>query len=230
MLVGQALGLDVPGVVEESFHEAFTAAEGGDRLTDRGVEGVTDLGLVADHLEASPTAAIGRLDRDRQPVLLGEGDHLVGVGDRFLGARYQRGTDPVGDVAGLDLVPEGIDGLRRRADPGQSGIDHRLGEVGVLGQEAITGVDRVGTGLLGGLDDLADVEVGVGRGGATEGVRLAGEPDEERIGVRFGVHRDAAQAGVAGGADDADGDLTAVGDEHLADGHCFSFESAAAGV
>ena len=48
----------------------------------------------------------------------------------------------VGDVPGGDLVAEVDDRLRGGADPGQPGVDDGLGEVGVLGEEAVAGVDR----------------------------------------------------------------------------------------
>ena len=34
---------------------------------------------------------------------------------------------------------------RRRSDEDEPGVDHRLGEHGVLGEEPVTGVDGVGT-------------------------------------------------------------------------------------
>ena len=92
---------------------------------------------------------------------------------------------------------------------------HGLGEVGVLGEEAVARVHRVGAGLLGDRDDLGDVEVGVGRRRAAQRVRLVGEPDEQRVAVGLGVDRDAADPGVLAGPDHADRDLTAVGDQDL---------------
>ena len=105
---------------------------------------------------------------------------------------------------------------------------HGLGEVGVLGEEAVAGVDRVGAGLRGGVEDLVEHEVGLGGRLAAERERLVGEPHVRRVGVRLGVHGHAGQPGVLGGPDHPDGDLTAVGDEHLGDlragvtGHCAS--------
>ena len=215
VLVGQALGLDVARLVEELLDEALAAAERGDRLADRRLERVGDLAHLAGHLEAAAAAAERRLDRDRQAVLLGERDDLVGVLERVLGAGDQRGADLLGDVAGLDLVAEVLDGGRRRPDPDQPGVDHGLREVGVLGEEAVAGVHGVGAGLVGDVEDLVDVEVGVGRGRAAQRVGLVGEPDEERVAVGVGVHRDAADAGVLAGPDHPDRDLAAVGDEDL---------------
>ena len=178
--------------------------------------------------KASATSAISRATlRPRPPppkaALIAIGrpfssanvDRLVGVLERVLGAGRQRGADLLGDVAGLDLVAEVLDRRGRRADPDQAGVDDGLGEVGVLGEEAVAGVHRVGAGLLGDRDDLVDVEVGVGRGRAAERVGLVGQPDEQRVAVGVGVDRHAADPGVLAGADHADRDLAAVGDQDL---------------
>ena len=74
VLVGQALGLDVPRLVQVPLDEALAPAERCDGLADRRVEELGDLLLLPRHLEAAAAAAEGRLDGDRQAVLLGEGD------------------------------------------------------------------------------------------------------------------------------------------------------------
>ena len=62
----------------------------------------------------------------------------------------------LGDVAGLDLVAEGVDGRGWRTDPGQARVDHRLREAGVLGEESVAGVYGVGAGPLGDVEELVD--------------------------------------------------------------------------
>ena len=114
-----------------------------------------------------------------------------------------------------DLVAEGDDRLGGGADPGQAGVDDRLREVGVLGEEAVPGVDGVGAGLLGGVEDLVDDQVGVAGRGAAERERLVGDPDVQRVPVGLGVDGHAGQPRVLAGACDADRDLTAVGDQDL---------------
>jgi len=74
-----------------------------------------------------------------------------------------RCAGPLGDVSCRDLVTERADGVRRRSDPGQPGVDDSLGELGVLGEEAVAGMDSIGTGLAGGVQDLVDDEVALGR-------------------------------------------------------------------
>ena len=71
----------------------------------------------------------------------------------------------------LALSPRRVDRRGRRADPDQPGVDDGLGEVGVLGEEAVAGVDGVGAAALGDGDDLLDREVGVAGRGAVEASR-----------------------------------------------------------
>ena len=94
---------------------------------------------------------------------------------------------------------------------------HGLREVGVLGEEAVAGVDGVGAGLRGGVEDFVEHQVGLGGGLAAEGECLVGQPHERGVGVGLGVDGDAGQPGILGRPDHPDRDLTAVGDEHLGD-------------
>ncbi|GAA3046288.1 hypothetical protein GCM10020229_66970 [Kitasatospora albolonga] len=216
VLVGQALGLDVPRVVQVLLDEALATAEGGDRLADRRLVQLGDLLQRAGHLQTATATAEGRLDGDRQTVLAREGDHLVGARDRVRGAGHQRGAGALRDVTGRHLVAQVADGLRRRADPDQPGVDHGLRELGVLRQEAVAGVDRVRARVGRRLEHLGDVQVAGGRGVAAEGVRLVGRADVQGVPVRLGVDGDAGDTGVRAGPGDSDGDFAAVGDEHLA--------------
>ena len=68
---------------------------------------------------------------------------------------------------------------------------------------------------LGGVDDLVHHQVGLGGGVAAQRIGLVGKPDVQGIAVRVGVDGYGGDALVAGGADDADRDFTAVGDQHL---------------
>ena len=137
-----------------------------------------------------------------------EGDDLVGAVDRVGGAGHQGSVRREGDVAGLDLVAEAVDGLGAGADPHQAGVEHLLGEAAVLGEEAVAGVDGVRAGPVRDLDQLVLQQVGVGGRGATEGVRLVGHGDVQGVPVGLGVDGDRPDAVVGAGAGDADSDLT----------------------
>ena len=213
--VGEHLRLDVPRLVQEALDEALAAAEGRHGLADGGVEQLGDLLHGAGHLEPATATAERGLDGDGEAVLLREGDDLVGAADRVLRAGHQGGAGLHGDVPRGHLVAEVDDRLRRGADPGQPGVDDGLGEVGVLGEEAVAGVDRVRAGLLGGVQDLVDDQVGVAGGRAAEGERLVGDAHVQRVAVRLGVDGHAGETGVLARARHSHRDLTAVGDQDL---------------
>lgn len=122
----------------------------------------------------------------------------------------------LGDVPGGDLVTEVADGLRRRADPDQARVQHGLGEVGVLREEAVAGVDRVRPRLPRGLQHLVHVEVTGGRSVTAQGERLIRGADMQSVPVRVGVDGNARDSGIPAGPGNADSDFATVGDEHLA--------------
>ena len=94
-------------------------------------------------------------------------------------------------------------------------VRHGPGEVGVLGEEPVAGVDRLGAGALDDVEDRVGVEVALGRGLAAEGVRLVGVAHVGGVAVELRVHRDGGDAELAARPHDADGDLAAVGDQDL---------------
>ena len=218
VLVGDALGLDVTRLVEVALHETLAASESSDGLAHRRLVEMDDLVHRASDLEAATAASEGGLDSDRQAVFLGELDDLLRAVDRVGGAGNERGADLLGDVTGLNLVAESPNGLRRRADPDEPGIDDSLGEVGVLGEEPVPGVDRVDLGPTGNVEDLVHVKVGLSRGHAVEGEGLVGKLDEQTLGVRIRIDSHARNTGVLGGTDDAHRDLATVCDEYPFDG------------
>ena len=91
----------------------------------------------------------------------------------------------------------------------------RTGEVGVLAEEPVAGVDRVGAARGERPQHRLGVDVALGHGLPAERVRLVGEADVERVAVEFGVHGDRGDPHLPGGADDSDGDFATVGDQDL---------------
>ena len=212
--VGQALGLDVAGPVQVALDEALTATERRDGLAGRRLEQLGDLLQRAGDLQPAAAAAVGRLDRHRQAVLLREGDDLLGVLDRVGRARHEGRVRAGRDVAGLDLVAEGVDRRGGGTDPGQPRVQHRLGEGGVLGEEPVAGVHRVRTAAARDVEQLLGDQVALAGGGAAQRVGLVGHLHVQRVAVRVGVHGHRPHPAVLAGPGDPDGDLTAVGDQH----------------
>ena len=132
----------MPGPLEVALAEDAVVSERGLRLPLRRRESVLQLRGLADKSHAAPAAPCRGLDHDGVADLLG----LPGRNDRNAGL----GRDPLR----LELVATRAQRLRRRADPGQSGGVHRLGEARVLGEEAVARMNRVRSGLLRGPDVL----------------------------------------------------------------------------
>ena len=118
-----------------------------------------------------------------------------------------------GELLRLDLVAHRLDGFDVGPDKHDAGLFERAGEGGILGQEAIARMDRLGAGRLGGGDDLADVEIGLGGLRRADRNGLVGHIDMHRVAVGLGIDRDGLDAEPARRPDDAAGDLAPISDE-----------------
>ncbi|VTY27425.1 Uncharacterised protein [Xylophilus ampelinus] len=216
--VGDHLGLDVARLVEELLDKAFASTEGRDGLAHRRFVELGHLVQAPRDLHAAPAAAEGRLDDDGQAMLPREGLDLGRVLHRAGGALDQRRADLQRDAPRLDLVAQPRDGRRRRADPGEAGVDHGLREAGVLRQETVAGVHRIGAAAAGHVEQLVDGQVGVGGAVALQPPGLVGHACVQGIDVGVGIHGHRLHAVVGAGTGDAHGDLAAVGDQDFLHG------------
>ena len=200
VLVGQHLDLDVARVLQELFHVDRRVAEGGTRLGARGLHGMDQRGLgVHDAHAASATAASG-LDDHRVADGAGRADDLLRVfGQSAFGAGHAGHAGLDHGLFGRDLVTHDADGLGRGADEGEAAGFDALGEVGVLGQEAVAGVDGLGVGHLGGRDDGRHVQVALRRGGWADADGLVGQAHVLGVAVGLGIDDDGLDAHLAAG-------------------------------
>jgi signal transduction histidine kinase len=164
----------------------------------------------SEDLDPALVDAAGRLH-----VFVNERQNLLSRFDRVERAGRQRRTDLLGDVTGTDLVAQAFDCLGGRSDPDDARRRYRARKIRILGEEAVAGVNRVGAGPLGGGDDLGNDEVGVGAGCAVQTDGFVSKPDVLCVDVLIGIDGDGGDSRVFRGADDANGDFTAVGDEDL---------------
>src|SRR5215469_16822048 len=103
--------------------------------------------------------------------------------------------------------------LRLGADEGQAMFLDDVGELGVLGQEAVTGMDGFGAGDLAGGDDGGNIEIGLRRRRWAHTHAFIRQLDVHRLAVGGGMNRHGGDAHLLAGADDAKRDFAAVGDE-----------------
>ncbi len=213
VLVAQHLHLDVARGFEELLDVDGAVAEGRLGLGGRGLHARAERGLVVDDAHASPAAAGRGLHDDRVADLVGEFDGLVDVVDRALGAGEDRDLGLFGRGAARDLVAQ----FRHRLGGGADELDLAVAahgrEVRVLGEEAVARVDRVDIGDLGRADDARDVEVRLVRGALADADGAVGEFQVRRVGVGLAVDADGLDAEFAAGAEHAQRDLAAVGDQ-----------------
>ena len=147
--VPEQLRLDMARPLEVALAEHRAVAEGRLGLALGRRERVVELGGGANDPHPAAAASGGRLDDER----------VADLGGRAL--RHGRDACLARDPLRRELVAAEPERLGRRADPGEPGGDHRLGEVAVLGQEAVAGVDGVGLGRERGADVLGGIEVRV---------------------------------------------------------------------
>ena len=134
--VGQDLDLDVARALDIALAEDAAVAEARLRFPARRLERLLELVGRPHDAHSAAAAPRGGLDDQR-------------VADLVRLARLDDGDAGLaGKPLGLELVAGRADRLRAGADEDEPGRVHGLGEVAVLGQEAVAGVDRVGAGLL----------------------------------------------------------------------------------
>ena len=205
--VGEHLHLDVAGAADESLEIDAAVAEGRRGLPPGRCDRIGKRGRGEHRSHPAATAARGRLHHEREAeperLLL---ERLVGEVDAGV-ARRHRDPGRLGQPAGLDLVARGPQCGRRRADEDEPGLGHGLGELGALGQEAVSGVDGVGAGGRRRGDEGLGVEVSRHFDGAV------GDVDMERPALGGLVGRDRLDSELPAGARDPNGDLAAVCDQ-----------------
>ena len=227
VLIGKDLNLDVAGLLDELLDEHTVITEGGEGLLLGEVEAGESLLVVVGDTHTLTTTTGGGLDHDGIADLIGDlDDLLVAVDDAVVaGNGVDLGFD--GHDLGLDLVTHGLDGELAGTAPLDALGLKSLGHLPVLGEEAVAGMDGVGAGLLAGLDDLVDSQVGILGGGGSDADSLVGHLDVLGEAVGLGVDCNSLYTHTFSSLEDTAGDFTTVGDEDLVEGADYAMELAA---
>ena len=158
--VAEDLNLDVTGARDETLEVKAPVPERGHRLSAR----LRDLGLELrgglGDADSAAAAASRRLDHQRIADGFSRSAGRARILDAPVGARHGGHARARRHLARHGLVAHGADRLGSRSHEYEPGaFDHR-GEVRVLRQEAVAGMDGVGAARDGGRDDGLLVEVG----------------------------------------------------------------------
>ena len=222
--VGHHLQFDVTGAVEVFFDVNLVIAESRFGFGAGELPGFLDLVRAARHLHATAAATGRSLDDDGVADLLGASAGLFGALHRAGAAGNQRHAQPAHRVLGRNFVAHHADVLGLGADEGQAVGFHHLGEVGVLAEEAVAGMDCLGPGDGGGGEKCGHVQVAVACRWRADADAFIGQADMHGRGIGGGMHGNGADAHFLAGAVDAQRDLAAVGDQDLGErpGHSIS--------
>ena len=131
-----------------------------------------------------------------------------------LGAGHHRHARVAHAPTRLGLVAHGADGGGGRADEHEVRPLDRLGEVGALREKPVARVHGVRTAVQGGGNQPIDPEVALRRRGRSDLHHVIGRPHVRRGAVGRGADGHRFQSFFMAGTDDAEGDLSAIGDEH----------------
>ena len=204
------------GSLQKFLNVNLGIAESRFRFFPRGLESFLKLVFVPDDAHAAPAAARGSFDDDGVAYSCRFPEKRGVIVDRSVAPRHDGNIVLDGQVPSVSFVAQGGNGFAGRADESHvAGIDD-LCEMGVLGKEAVAGMDRVGVRHFASRYDPGNVEITVGSRGSAYAVSFVGVSDVQRIPVGFTKDRHACYTHFPAGADHTQSDLAPVGYKYLA--------------
>ncbi|MCY1363691.1 hypothetical protein D9M69_504660 [compost metagenome] len=218
--VGEHLDFHVARLEDVFLHQHARVAEGGLGFTLGGGQGLGQFAFPFHYFHALAATAGGGLQQHRVADAFGAGAEGFQVLGLAVVAGHQGHAGGFHQGLGGGLAAHGVDGGGRRAEEDQAGIGNGAGEAGVLREEAIAGVDGLGAAGLGGGDQLVHQQVAFCRLGAAEVHGDIGFAHMAGVAVDGAMHGHSTDTEGLGGAHDAAGDFTAVGDQQGGD-HCY---------
>ncbi|MPL82810.1 hypothetical protein SDC9_28759 [bioreactor metagenome] len=213
VLVAEHLDLDVARLGHELLDEDAVVAEARRGLVLRAFKAFAGFLLVPGDAHALAAAAGRSLDHHRIADLVRDLHRFLGVGDQPHVARNRRDARFLGQLLRGDLVAHRLDRGRRRPDEDDAFLLQRLGELHVLGQEAVARMHRLGAGLADRVHDLVDHDIGLVRRRRADMHRLVSHLHVQRVRIGVGIDGDRLDPHLARRLDHAAGDLAAVCDQ-----------------
>jgi hypothetical protein len=217
--VAQNLHFDMACATHQLFDIDFIVAERSLRLAARALHLPAKFGFGLDHAHAAAAATPARLHHHR----VADFGHqlLAGLEVVRQGAGGRQHRHPGGDCRGArrDLVTERAQHLRAGADEADARRRTGVGELRILREKAIAGMDRVNTRFARDTHDVGNVEIGGDRLLAlADQIAFIGFKAMQREAILVRVDRHRADAEFGGGAHHPNRNFAAVRDQQLADG------------
>ena len=215
VVVAEHLDLDMPRLFYVFLDKDPVVGKARFRLARRRAKPVSRLGIVrGDPHTLAATSGRG-LDHDRIADIAGDRDGGISIGNDVEETRHARYPGGARQLFRLDLVAHRGDRLRRRSDERHSRLRERPGKSRVFRQKPVAGVDRFGAALSACFDDPLDIEVALGRGCRPDADRFVRHPHMQSFCIGIGINRHRRDPHPLRGADNAAGDLAAIGNQDL---------------
>ena len=149
-----------------------------------------------------------------KPISMGKRHGFGFALDQPLAAGHRGHVCLVGQSPGGVLVAQQGHGLGRGTDEADVATAADFGEMGVFGQKAVTGVDRLNVADLGRADHPIDLQIAVRRLGRADAKHLVGQFQVGGAAVRLAEDAHRFDAQLATGAEDPQSDFTTVGNQN----------------
>ncbi len=206
---------------DELLDEDAIVAEAGQAFALGRFKAFADILFIISEAHPLATATGRRLHHHRVADLVGDFDGMVCVIDHADEARHDIDARFQRELFGLDLVTHRRDGISGGADEDDAFRVQRLTEALAFGEEAVAGVDGVGTGLFARFDDLVGNQIGLGGGRRADVHGFIRHQHMRRARIGIGIDRDGLDTHLLGGAHNTTRNFATVRDQDLGDCHCY---------
>src|SRR5215469_4793327 len=215
IFIGQHLELDMPGPLDELLHIQVAVAERGCGFGLRLGKVPGQFRFAANHSHPA-SAPTGRgLHNDGKSGGPRPVQCLAFAADHPFGARQNRHACCLHCLTSFFLFAHQARDLGWWADEFDMRHLADFGEVGVLAEQTIAGMNSFDVGDFGGADHRRNIQVAFRRTWRANADRFIGKAHVQRVAVGYAVDRDGTHVEFFARADNAQGDFTAVRYEDL---------------
>ena len=215
MTVAKDLKFDMPRALQILLDQDMLVAETGGGLALAGGQRIEEVCASVDGAHALAAATGGRLDQHRITDAIGLLPQKLRILVVAVIAGSQGHTGFLHQLLGFGLGAHGAQRIHRRADENDAVLRAGLGEVLVLGEEAVARMDGLGAGRQGRSDDLVHHQIGFPGWRRADAHRLVGQSHMASAGIGLGIHGDGTNAHAPRGLDDSASYLAAIGNQYL---------------
>ncbi len=212
--VAQNLRFNVLGIDDALLEKDFCRAEGLGRFGNHPREGLLEFFAAVAAADTTSTAPGGGLEHHRVTDTLAFNQRLVDICHVAFSTGRDRHTGLNHAAPGLGLVSHAANHFCGGTDEFDPSLDTDIGQLGILGKKAITGMQRIAAGFHCQIHQFTRVQVTRQRFG-TNAIGFVGTFDMQGMPVRFGKDRYRANAHLGACTHDANGNLPAVGDQNF---------------